>query len=107
MNLASYINGLVNAALGRSTEGFIDANTSPITVLSWIQTLYGSIPILLILHFVMVIIYGAGAARLSYCYQMSTNPAATLFYLYIAMAFLFSPVYYPYYAIFLSQCGRR
>ena len=107
MNLASYINGLVNAAFGRSTEGFIDANTSPITVLSWIQTLYGSIPILLILHFVAAMIYGAGAARLSYCYQMSTNPAAGLFYLYMVLAFIFSPVYYPYYAIFLSQCGRR
>ena len=107
MNLVSYINGLVNAALGRSTEGFIDANTSPITVLSWLQTLYGSIPLLLIVHFVVGMIYSVGAARLSYCYQMSTNPATSLFYVYIVLAFIFSPIYYPYYAIFLSQCWRR
>jgi hypothetical protein len=55
----------------------------------------------------MVIVYGMGAVRLSYCYQMATNPSSYLFYLYLVLAFVFSPVYYPYYGIVLNPlCGK-
>jgi hypothetical protein len=101
MNLVDYINGLVNASLGRGAEGFTDAS-SPVPILSSVKTLYSSIPILLIIHLTAMIVYGLGAARLSYCYQMSTNPTATLFYVYILLAFMFSPVYYPFYGIVLN-----
>jgi len=67
-----------------------------------LQSLYSSLPILLIFHLSTMIVYGLGAARLSYCYQMNTNPTATLFYLYVVLAFVFSPVYYPFYGIFLN-----
>lgn len=103
MNLVDYINGLVNASLGRGAEGFTDASsTSPVPILSSVKNLYTSIPILLIVHLTAMMVYGLGAARLSYCYQMATNPSATFFYVYILLAFMFSPVYYPYYGIVLN-----
>jgi len=106
MNLVDYIKGLVNAALGKGSEGFTDS-TTPQSLGAAIQHLYSSLPILLILHTTMLIVYGTGAARLSYCYQMSTNASSPLFYLYIVLAFIFSPMYYPYYGIVLNPvCGK-
>jgi hypothetical protein len=106
MNLVDYIKGLVNAALGKGSEGFTDS-TTPQSLGAAIQNLYSSLPILLILHTTMLIVYGTGAARLSYCYQMSTNASSPLFYLYIVLAFIFSPMYYPYYGIVLNPvCGK-
>lgn len=105
MKLVEYITDVTNAALGRSkTEGFTDSDPS---ILKSVQTLYSSLPILFIFHLTMMIVYGMGAARLSYCYQMTTNPTSSFFYLYILLAFFFSPVYYPYYGIVLNpQCMR-
>jgi len=105
MKLVDYITDLANAALGRRLEGFVDGKTP--SVVGSVQTLYSSLPILFILHATMVIVYGMGAVRLSYCYQMATNPSSYLFYLYLVLAFVFSPVYYPYYGIVLNPlCGK-
>lgn len=106
MNLVDYIKGIINAALGKGSEGFTDA-TTPQSFFGAIQHLYSSLPILFILHTTMLIVYGMGAARLSYCYQMSTNASSPLFYLYVVLAFIFSPVYYPYYGIVLNPvCAK-
>lgn len=98
MKLVEYASGVINAGLGRQTEGFTDMTS----ILGSLQSLYSSLPILLIFHLSTMILYGLGAARLSYCYQMNTNPTASLFYLYVVLAFVFSPVYYPFYGIFLN-----
>ena len=98
MKLVDYASGVINAGLGRQTEGFTDMSS----MCGSLKILYSSLPILLIFHFTTMVVYGLGAARLSYCYQMNTNPAATLFYLYVVLAFFFSPVYYPFYGIFLN-----
>jgi len=106
MKLVDYASGVMNAALGRQTEGFTDMTS----ILGSLQGLYSSLPILLIFHLSTMIVYGLGAARLSYCYQMNTNPTASLFYLYVVLAFVFSPVYYPFYGIFLNPLcytGKR
>jgi len=106
MKLTEYISGLIRAGLGETSEGF---TATPSSVVNSVQTLYSSIPILLILHLTAMAVYGMGAARLSYCYQLSLNPAASasiLFYIYIALAFSFSPIYYPFYAIVLHTCKR-
>lgn len=104
MKLVDYLSDIVNAGLGRRTEGFSDMSS----VGGSLQTLYSSLPIVLIFHVVTIFLYGLGAARLSYCYQMNTNPTASFFYLYIFLAFFFSPIYYPYYGIFLNPlCAKR
>ncbi len=104
MKLLDYTSGVINAALGRQTEGFTDMGS----LVGSLKSLYSSLPILLILHMTAMFVYGLGAARLSYCYQMSTNPTATLFYVYVLLAFFFSPVYYPFYGIFLNPlCVKR
>jgi hypothetical protein len=104
MKLVDYASGVMNAALGRHTEGFTDMGS----LFGSLKSLYSSLPILLILHMTAMFVYGLGAARLSYCYQMSTNPTATLFYVYVLLAFFFSPVYYPFYGIFLNPlCVKR
>jgi hypothetical protein len=98
MKLLDYASGVINAGLGRQTEGFTDMTS----ILGSLQALYSSLPILLIFHLSTMIFYGMGAARLSYCYQMNTNPTSNLFYWYVVLAFIFSPVYYPVYGIFLN-----
>ena len=104
MKLVEYLSDLGNAALGRRTEGFSDATP---TITGSVQNLYTSLPILLIFHLTAMIVYGLGAARLSYCYQMATNPTSYFFYVYVVLAFLFSPVYYPFYGIVLNpQCVK-
>lgn len=106
MKLVQYVEGLINAGLGRNLEGFTDSKTPVSKTLenipSSIQKLYTSIPILFILHAGAMFVYGLGAARLSYCYQMNTNPSSYMFYMYILLAFVFSPMYYPFYGIFLN-----
>jgi hypothetical protein len=106
MKLVDYISDIVNAGLGRRTEGFSESMT-PSSVASSLQSLYSSLPIVLVAHFTLMIVYGMGAARLSYCYQMATNPTSYFFYIYVALAFFFSPVYYPFYGIVLNPlCAK-
>ncbi len=51
---------------------------------------------------------GYGAARLSYCYNMSIGTSMELTYLYAIVCFFFSFVYYPFYAIMLNPlCNKR
>jgi len=105
MKLVEYLSDLANAALGRKTEGF--TYSTPPTITGSVQTLYTSLPILFIFHLTTMVVYGLGAARLSYCYQMATNPTSYFFYVYVALAFLFSPIYYPFYGIVLNpQCAK-
>jgi len=103
MKLTEYFSGVINAALGRANEGFV---SSPASALTSVQNLYSSLPIVFILHLTAMMVYGLGAARLSYCHQLNTNPGSYFFYVYIGLAFLFSPVYYPFYSIVLHQCKR-
>ena len=106
--LVEYLTNIVNAGLGKGSEGFTSDAKPDSSVFGSLKSLYSSLPILLIFHFTAMLVYGLGAARLSYCYPMNTNPTASLFYLYIVLAFFFSPVYYPFYGIFLNPlCVKR
>jgi len=104
MNLVDYLSGISNAALGRQNEGFANPleSMTPLSIAESVRNLYTSLPILFIFNAILALIYGYGAARLSYCYQMSTNPTSNFLFLYVYLAFVFSPVYYPYYAIVLN-----
>lgn len=106
MKLVEYLTNLTNAAVGSPLkEGFSESPT-PGSLLTSLQSLYSSLPIVFIFHALSMVLYGLGAARLSYCYQMSTNPSSFLFYPYVVLAFIFSPVYYPFYGIFLNPLCR-
>ena len=116
LSLFQYGSGIFNAAIARRTEGFTDGAGNSSTsipsvpqIFSSVGNLYASIPILFFMHLTAMFIYGAGAAKLSYCYQMATSPHAPLLYMYVALAFFFSPIYYPYYALILTPfpSGRR
>ena len=113
LGLFEYGSGIFNAAIARRTEGFTDGAGLSIPsvsqVFSSVGNLYASIPILFFMHLTAMVLYGAGAAKLSYCYQMATTPNAPLLYIYVALAFFFSPVYYPFYALVLTpfHSGRR
>lgn len=112
LSLFEYGSGIFNAAIARRTEGFANESASPPSlsqIFSSVGNLYASIPVLFLMHLTAMVIYGAGAAKLSYTYQMSTNPQSPLLYAYVALAFFFSPVYYPFYALVLTPMyhGKR
>ena len=85
------------------SEGFTGSSTPPI--------LTGELPIFLIglsailfslFSFLFLIVFCYGSARLSYCYNKYTGVPDGTATLFAILCFVFSPVYYPYYAIFLS-----
>jgi len=109
LNLVDYTLGIFSALLGRTRkdEGFSES-MSPASIINSVRFLYSSLPILIILQATIATVYGLGAARLAYCYQMATSPNSGFLYIYVALAFFFSPIYYPYYGIVLNpQCNTR
>jgi hypothetical protein len=51
---------------------------------------------------VYTILYAYGAASLSYNYNMYVGNTGGIVWVYAILSFIFSSVYYPFYAIFLS-----
>lgn len=105
MTVASYFRNLWRALLGK--EGF-QGETIPVVnpelqkgekqkqqsfgILAVLSVLFG-----LLLSFM----YSYGAAKLSYCYNVSTGNGG-IAVIYSLLAFFFSGIYYPYYAWFLN-----
>ena len=56
----------------------------------------------IILTIVFTILYGYGAANLSYCYSKSVGKGDSEALLWAIGAYLFSGIYYPYYGVFLN-----
>jgi uncharacterized MAPEG superfamily protein len=56
------------------------------------------------LLFIMVygIMYSVGAASLSYNYNLSVGTSGTMTVVYAVLSFMFSSLYYPFYALFVS-----
>jgi len=82
-------------------------NTTPSTSkTNWVV----SIPVLLgfIVVLVFCIMYGYGAASLSYCYNKSMGRGDMEAMIWAILAYMFGGLYYPYYAVFLNPlCGVR
>ena len=53
--------------------------------------------------FLFSFIYSFGAAKLSYAYNTSVGSSLT--FLWAVLAFIFSGMYYPYYAFFVNPVG--
>jgi branched-subunit amino acid permease len=103
-----YANNLIGAALGKS-EGFYDASGSSASSAS--TESFGTLGayFIVIVLFTIVIIFANlyGAARLSWCYNTFYGVSGGEKYLWSLLCFLFSGIYYPFYAIFLDPvCGR-
>jgi len=59
----------------------------------------------MIVSITLSVVYCAGAARLSYCYNIVQGSSAGTAIFWAALAFLFSPIYYPVYGLLFASCG--
>ena len=100
----TYFVNLWDALLGRGKKREHFANSSG-----------GFVGVGIVVFLVIIAIsfaYSYGAAKLSYCYNVSTGNANSAF-LWSLLAYFFSGFYYPYYALFLNPLcavkvgGRR
>lgn len=105
MTVVSYFRNLWRALLGK--EGFQGENipvVNPELQKGAEQKLqsFGILAVLSVLiGLLLSFMYSYGAAKLSYCYNVSTgNPGGA--FLYSLLAFFFSGIYYPYYAWFVN-----
>jgi len=68
---------------------------------------YKSSMTFIIAYVVFLIIFGGGAASLSYRYNVAIGTSAVMTGAYAVLAFLFSSLYYPYYALVLQRRKRN
>ena len=59
----------------------------------------------IVLYLLFIVVFSAGAASLSYKYNISIGNSFGLSVLYSALSFVFSSLYYPYYAFMLNPVG--
>ena len=69
--------------------------------------LYKSSMTFMVVYLVFLILFGAGAASLSYRYNVAAGTSAVMTGAYAVLAFLFSSFYYPYYALVLQKRRRN
>lgn len=89
--------GVVNALPAANRDNFTGTETS--------ASMTGFTILYLIFSLIVLFIWGYGAAKLSYTYNIyvgNTTGTATVFSI---LAFLFSDFYYPMYAYFLNPVG--
>ena len=53
------------------------------------------------------LMYSIGAASLSYNYNVSVGTQGPTTMIYAALSFMFSSLYYPFYALFVSPVGAK
>lgn len=54
-----------------------------------------------------IIIFSIGAARLSYIYNVNLGTSTGMTIVYSGLSFLFSSLYYPYYAFVLDPLSKK
>jgi len=107
MQRAGFQNYVTNVAAAVSGhEGFSGSNADGA------QLLAASLVIILF-YLAYIVLFSAGAASLSYNYNLSIGTSGSMTVVYAILSFMFSALYYPYYAFFLSPVkgaqkgGRR
>ena len=75
--------------------------TTGINIGEYVSSFLFSSKFRILFYIICVILYCYGAAKLSYNYNMSTNNG-TFVYFWCTLCFIFSSIYYPYYAFFLN-----
>jgi hypothetical protein len=61
----------------------------------------------LALAFIYMVLYAYGAASLSYNYNLYVGNTGGIVWVYTILSFIFSSLYYPFYAVFLSPALGR
>ncbi len=101
----AYFRNLWNALLGR--EGFQGETVAVINpeMQKGEQKRFAAVGTLAVLSvlvgLLLSFLYSYGAAKLSYCYNVSSGNAGAAM-IYSVLAFFFSGLYYPYYAWFVN-----
>jgi len=90
-----YVVDVANAVTGTRQDGFGIENTGE-------QALNDFSASALILYGMFLLALSTGAALLSYNYNRSVGTSSTLTVVYVILSFLFSSLYYIYYAFVLS-----
>jgi hypothetical protein len=65
-------------------------------------SLVGIVSFTSLLAVIFVILIRFGAARLSWCYNISAGTGQGVAFIYAFLAFCFSDLYYPYYAYYVD-----
>lgn len=100
----NYVTNVAAAITGH--EGFRESSEDA-------SALYGASVIFIITYLTFIVLFSAGAASLSYNYNVSIGTSGSMTVVYAILSFLFSSAYYPYYAFFLNPVkavqkgGRR
>jgi hypothetical protein len=71
------------------------------------DAIYATSILVIGLYMVFIIAFSVGASILSYNYNCFIGTSSNMTVFYTILAFLFSSVYYPYYAIFLDPVGKK
>ena len=99
----NYVTNVAAAVTGH--EGFSGSDRDA-------TALYGASLIVIFTYLLFIFLFSAGAASLSYNYNVSIGTSGSLTVVYAILSFVFSSLYYPFYALFLSpkpvqKGGRR
>jgi len=97
MNKA-YLTNVAAALTGQ--QGFTTQSTQS-------DVLYTTSLTVLMFYIFLLFISGAGAAYLSYNYNIYIGNSAGTAMTFAVINFIFSAFYYPYYALFLDPLGKR
>lgn len=92
-----YVVDVANAVTGNRQDGF-DVNINNARE----QALYDYSISVLLFYVMFLFAFSIGAAVLSYNYNCRLGTSSTLTVVYVVLAFVFSSLYYPYYAFALS-----
>lgn len=92
-NRGNYLTNIAAGALA-GRDGFAGNDVEA-------SRLYGSS-----INLLFVIIFSAGAAYLSYNYNVAIGTSGGMTIVYGILSFAFSYLYYPYYALVLAKKGR-
>ena len=108
--LKDYFTNLLSALLGKTknTENTENAENTENTIIkehfanpTSASRSISAIILVVLFGLVFSFLYGYGAAKLSYCYNVSVGNASSAL-VWSVLAFFFSGFYYPYYALILN-----
>jgi len=108
MSLQMYFARIANAIMG--TEGFVVSSDGLQVKPNPAQLVeaFFSFFIWIVLIFIFYFATSYGAARLSYCYNISIGNTSDIAFVYSILCFFFSGIYYPFYALFLNPlCVKK
>lgn len=103
--MSDYLTNVSNALLGRKKGS--EAFTNSHDIQAYTQGYTAIAFTMLLVSIVISVLYAYGAAKLSYCYNVSIGNGGSAF-MWSVLAFFFSAAYYPYYSLFLNPlCAAK